>query len=59
MQPVPEGSDEAARKVLEIFPEARSAVYDMRKIVACLADRDCAREPVLLLCPHLDELPPP
>jgi acetyl-CoA carboxylase carboxyltransferase component len=44
VQPVPAGSDEAARKVLELFPEARTAVYDMRKIVACLADRDSVFE---------------
>jgi acetyl-CoA carboxylase carboxyltransferase component len=36
--PVPEGSDEAARGVVDIVPEARSQVYDMRRVVAALAD---------------------
>jgi len=43
-QPVQPGSDEAGRKVLELFPAARSAVYDMRKIVGCIADRDSVFE---------------
>jgi len=36
---VPAGSDEAARSVLDIFPESRTAVYDMRKIVARIVDQ--------------------
>jgi methylmalonyl-CoA decarboxylase subunit alpha len=43
-KPVPQGSDEAARTVLEIFPETRSAVYDMRKVVQRIVDRDSAFE---------------
>lgn len=36
--PVPDGSDEAARRVLELFPETRSEVYDMRKIIQLIVD---------------------
>jgi acetyl-CoA carboxylase carboxyltransferase component len=35
---VPAGSDEAAGKMLDILPEDRSRVYDMRKVVAAIAD---------------------
>ena len=38
--PVPAGSDDAARDVLELFPESRSSVYDMRKVIKVLVDRD-------------------
>jgi acetyl-CoA carboxylase carboxyltransferase component len=37
---VPAGSDEAAESVLELFPESRSEVYDVRRIVEALVDRD-------------------
>jgi acetyl-CoA carboxylase carboxyltransferase component len=36
--PVPAGSDEACRKILDILPESRNKVYDVRKIVAAIAD---------------------
>lgn len=42
--PVPAGSDEAARKVLDVLPERRTQVYDMRRIVGLLADRDSVFE---------------
>ncbi|MDP6389999.1 MAG: carboxyl transferase domain-containing protein [Alphaproteobacteria bacterium] len=38
--PVPKGSDETARKVLDLLPEKRTQVYDMRKVIAALADKD-------------------
>jgi len=37
---VPAGSDEAAAKILDILPESRKRGYDVRKIIACIADRD-------------------
>jgi acetyl-CoA carboxylase carboxyltransferase component len=41
---VPSSSDENARTVLEVFPEARSAVYDMRKVIARIMDRESVFE---------------
>ena len=37
--PVPEGSDDAMQRVLDIMPEGRSQVYDVRKIIDAIADR--------------------
>jgi acetyl-CoA carboxylase carboxyltransferase component len=37
--PVPEGSDEPCRKMLEIIPESRNKVYDVRKVVQAIADK--------------------
>lgn len=37
--PVPEGSDEAAAKMLEVIPESASQVYDVRKVIGCFVDR--------------------
>jgi acetyl-CoA carboxylase carboxyltransferase component len=37
--PVPAGSDEACRAILEIVPELRNQVYDVRRIIAAIADR--------------------
>jgi acetyl-CoA carboxylase carboxyltransferase component len=42
--PVPAGSDEACRKILEILPEERNKVYDVRRIIAAVADRDSGFE---------------
>jgi len=36
--PVPPGSDEGSRRILEILPELRTKVYDVRKIIDALAD---------------------
>jgi hypothetical protein len=36
---VPEGSDEAGASMLEIVPESRSRVYDVRKVVAAICDK--------------------
>jgi acetyl-CoA carboxylase carboxyltransferase component len=38
--PVPAGSDEAAEGILDVLPESRKRGYDVRKIIACLADGD-------------------
>ena len=43
-QPVPAGSDDACRKMLEIVHEARNKVYDVRKVIAAVADRDSSFE---------------
>jgi acetyl-CoA carboxylase carboxyltransferase component len=43
-RPVPPGSDEACRKILEILPESRNKVYDVRKIIAAIADKDSSFE---------------
>ncbi len=37
---VPEGSDDNAERILEILPEVRNAVYDVRDIVRCVVDTD-------------------
>ncbi len=37
-QPVPRGSDAACRKILDIVPEARNQVYDVRKAIAAIVD---------------------
>jgi acetyl-CoA carboxylase carboxyltransferase component len=36
--PVPPGSDDAASRILEILPELRTKVYDVRKIIDALVD---------------------
>jgi acetyl-CoA carboxylase carboxyltransferase component len=42
--PVPAGSGEEAHRILEILPESRTAVYDVRKILALIYDRDSVFE---------------
>ena len=37
--PVPEGSDEACRNMLDIIPESRNKVYDVRKVIQAVADK--------------------
>jgi len=37
--PVPEGSEEAIKKILDIVPESRSQVYASRDVLACVLDR--------------------
>ena len=44
VHPVPAGSDEACRKMLEIVPESRNKVYDVRKVIKAIADTDSAFE---------------
>jgi len=36
--PVPAGSDEGCAKILEIVPESRTKVYDVRKVIAAIVD---------------------
>ena len=43
-QPVPPGSDEPCRKMLEIVPESRHQVYDVRKVIGAIADKDSCFE---------------
>jgi acetyl-CoA carboxylase carboxyltransferase component len=42
--PVPAGSDDACRKILELMPEERTRVYDVRRIIAAIADKDSSFE---------------
>lgn len=42
--PVPPGSDEPCRKMLEIIPESRNKVYDVRKVIRAIADLDSTFE---------------
>ncbi len=42
--PVPPGSDEPCRKMLEIIPESRNKVYDVRKVIRAIADIDSTFE---------------
>ncbi|HEV7394177.1 MAG TPA: carboxyl transferase domain-containing protein, partial [Burkholderiales bacterium] len=42
--PAPEHSDEACRKMLEIIPESRNKVYDVRKVVQAIADKESTFE---------------
>ena len=37
---VPAGSDDGAKKILDILPESRKRVYDMRAIIRALVDKD-------------------
>ena len=41
---VPPGSDEACRHIFDILPESRTQVYDVRKVLAAIADRDSCFE---------------
>jgi len=34
------GSDDAIKNVMQLVPEASNQVYDMRKVIACIVDRD-------------------
>lgn len=43
-QPVPPGSGEACRKILDIVPEERNKVYDVRKVITAMADSDSCFE---------------
>lgn len=38
--PVPAGSDDGARTLPDIVPEARNKVYDVRRVIRAIADRD-------------------
>jgi acetyl-CoA carboxylase carboxyltransferase component len=38
--PVPDGSDEACKSILDLFPESPAKVYDVRNIIRAFADTD-------------------
>lgn len=38
--PVPEGSDEAVKGILDLIPESPAQVYDVRKVTKAFVDRD-------------------
>jgi len=40
VKPVPAGSDAASEDILSLLPESRTQVYDMRKVLRAIADRD-------------------
>ena len=42
--PVPAGSDDACKAIFDILPESRNKVYDVRKILAVIADKDSCFE---------------
>ncbi len=37
--PVPEGSDEASAGILQLLPQSRTQVYDVRKVIPAIVDR--------------------
>src|SRR4051812_14256784 len=41
---VPAGSDEGSQKLLQIIPESRNQVYDVRKIIAAISDKSSTFE---------------
>ncbi len=42
--PVPAGSDDACKRMLEIVPESRNQVYDVRRVIEAIADKDSTFE---------------
>ena len=42
--PVPAGSDDACKAIFDILPESRNKVYDVRKILAVIADKESCFE---------------
>ena len=40
VKPAPMGSDDAARDVASLVPESRTQVYDMRKVIRAVVDKD-------------------
>ncbi len=38
--PVPAGSDEAVKNILDLVPESQSKVYDVRKVIGAVMDRE-------------------
>ena len=43
-KPVPAGSDDIARTVLDVLPDKRTQVYDVRRIIERIADKDSVFE---------------
>jgi acetyl-CoA carboxylase carboxyltransferase component len=44
VHPVPKGSDDAVKDILDIVPEERQKVYNMRKVVEAVSDKDSVFE---------------
>ena len=44
VHPVPEGSGEQGQRILDILPQSRTQVYDVRKILALIYDKDSVFE---------------
>ncbi len=44
VHPVPAGSDEPCKAMLDIVPESRNQVYDVRKVIKVVADKDSTFE---------------
>lgn len=44
VHPVPEGSGEEGERILDILPQSRTQVYDVRKILALIYDKDSVFE---------------
>ena len=44
VHPVPAGSAEAIERIVDIVPEGRQQVYDMRRVIEVIADRDSVFE---------------
>ncbi len=42
--PVPDGSDEPCKSITDLVPAERTKVYDMRKVIAAIADKDSVFE---------------
>ncbi len=40
VMPVPDGSDDACKSILDLFPESAAKVYDVRKIIQAFVDTD-------------------
>ena len=40
VMPVPAGSGDGMRDILRVLPESRSQVYDMRKLLQCVVDKE-------------------
>lgn len=38
--PVPPGSDDAVKNILDLIPESRNRVYDVRKVIQAIVDKD-------------------
>src|SRR3546814_15498951 len=43
-RPVPPGSDDAAKTVAALVPEKRTQVYDLRKVIHAVVDKDSSFE---------------
>lgn len=44
VRPVPAGSDEPVKDIFKLIPASPNQVYDMRKVIQCIVDRDSVFE---------------